>query len=90
MGTGKWAASTASIYEASTGGVVRIFDEFEANFLAIQGEGAFALFWRDLRYERALAAGITVKTFSVDLMKRLEDRWPNDSELPSTGYSVLG
>ncbi|MFG2369880.1 hypothetical protein ACGFY9_00175 [Streptomyces sp. NPDC048504] len=88
LGTGKWAASTASIYEASTGGVVRIFDEFEANFLAIQGDGAFALFWGDLRYERALAAGITVKTFSVDLVKRLEDRWPNDSELPSTGYKV--
>ncbi|MFJ8138730.1 hypothetical protein [Streptomyces sp. NPDC096013] len=88
LGTSKWAASTASIYEASTGGVVRIFDEFEANFLAIQGDGALALFWGDLRYERALASGITVKTFSVDLVKRLEDRWPNDSELPSTGYKV--
>ncbi|MFC5667374.1 hypothetical protein ACFP3U_30950 [Kitasatospora misakiensis] len=88
LGTGKWAASTASIYEASTGGVVRIFDEFEANFLAIQGDGAFALFWGDLRYERALAAGITVKTFSVDLVERLEARWPNDPQLPSTGYKV--
>src|SRR4051794_41048172 len=45
LGTGRWAASTASIYEASTGGVVRIFDEFDADFLAIQGDGAFALFW---------------------------------------------
>lgn len=88
LGTGKWAASTASIYEASTGGVVRIFDEFEADFLAIQGDGAFALFWGDLRYERALAAGITVKTFSADLVERLEDRWPNDPQLPSTGYKV--
>ncbi|MFJ8040248.1 hypothetical protein ACIRBX_07015 [Kitasatospora sp. NPDC096147] len=88
LGTAKWAASTASIYEASTGGVVRIFDEFEADFLAIQGDGAFALFWGDLRYERALAAGITVKTFSVDLVERLEARWPNDSQLPSTGYKV--
>ena len=32
LGTGKWAASTASIYEASTGSVVRIFDEFDADF----------------------------------------------------------
>src|SRR5258706_8136412 len=37
LGTGKWAASTASIYEASTRSVVRIFDEFDADFLAIQG-----------------------------------------------------
>ncbi|MFB7460038.1 hypothetical protein [Streptomyces sp. NPDC056188] len=88
LGTGKWAASTASIYEASTGGVVRIFDEFEADFLAIQGDGAFALFWGDRRYERALTAGITVKRFSLDLVKRLEARWPNDSALPSTGFKV--
>ncbi len=88
LGTGKWAASTASIYEASTGGVVRIFDEFEANFLAIQGDGAFALFWGDRRLERALTAGITIKRFSIDLVKRLEARWPDDPELPKTGYKV--
>jgi class 3 adenylate cyclase len=88
LGTGKWAASTASIYEASTGGVVTIFDEFEADFLAIQGDGAFALFWGQRRYERALAAGITIKRFSLDLVKRLEARWPNDTELPKTGYKV--
>lgn len=58
LGTGKWAASTASIYEASTGGIVRIFDEFDADFLAIQGDGAFALYWGERRYERALCAGI--------------------------------
>lgn len=88
LGTGKHAKSTASIYQASTGGVVRIFDEFEADFLAIQGDGAFALFWGDKRYERALCAGVTVKTFSLDLVKRLEERWPNDTELPTTGFKV--
>lgn len=88
LGTGKWAASTASIYEASTGGIVRIFDNFEADFLAIQGDGAFGLFWGDRRYERALTAGITIKRFSIDLVARLEARWPNDAELPKTGYKV--
>jgi class 3 adenylate cyclase len=88
LGTGKWAASTASIYQASTGGLVRIFDEFEADFLAIQGDGAFALFWGDRRYERAICSGITVKTFSRDLVARLEARWPNDTELPTTGFKV--
>jgi hypothetical protein len=48
LGLNKHAASTASIYEAATGGVVQIFDDFEANFVAIQGDGAFALFWTGL------------------------------------------
>ncbi|MGH3854677.1 MAG: hypothetical protein ACRDR6_14500 [Pseudonocardiaceae bacterium] len=85
LGTGKWAASTASIYEASTGGVVKIFDQFDADFLAIQGDGAFALFWGALRYERALCAGITVKTFSRDMVTRLEKKWPDS---PETGLKV--
>ncbi|MCX5067698.1 hypothetical protein OOJ91_17800 [Micromonospora lupini] len=88
LGTGKHAKSTASIYQASTGGVVRIFDEFDADFLAIQGDGAFALFWGEMRYERAICAGITIKTFSLDLVRRLEARWPNDEELPKTGFKV--
>lgn len=41
LGTGKWASSTARVYEASTGGVVKIIDQFDADFLAIQGDGAF-------------------------------------------------
>lgn len=54
LGTGKHAASTASIYQASTGNVVDVFDRFEADFLAIQGDGAFALFWGASRYERTI------------------------------------
>lgn len=45
LGTGKRAASTASIYDASTGSVVKVFNKFDADFLAIQGDGAFALYW---------------------------------------------
>jgi class 3 adenylate cyclase len=85
LGTGKWGASTASIYQASTGGVVEIFDQFDADFLAIQGDGAFALFWGDRRYERAMCAGITIKTFSRDMVTRLEKKWSN---LPETGFKV--
>lgn len=85
LGTGKWAASTASIYQASTGGVVRVFDQFAADFLAIQGDGAFGLFWGERRYERALCAGIAVKTFSRDLVERLEGKWP---DMPETGFKV--
>lgn len=51
----------------------------------IQGDGAFALFWGERRYERALCAGITVKTFSRDMVIRLEKKW---SDLPETGFKV--
>lgn len=85
LGTKKWAASTASIYEAATGGVVRIFDQFNADFLAIQGDGVFGLFWGDSRYRRAVCAGITAKTFSEHLAQRLEGRWP---DMPRTGFKV--
>ncbi|HEY1920517.1 MAG TPA: hypothetical protein VGH27_33530 [Streptosporangiaceae bacterium] len=87
LGTGKHAASTASIYQAATGGLVSIYDEFDADFIAIQGDGAFALFWGDRRYERAMCAGITVRTFSErHLVDRLEKKW-KDPEFP-TGFKV--
>ncbi len=82
LGTGSKAASTASIYEAGTGGVVKIFDLFAADFLQIQGDGAFALFWGELRFQRAAAAGITIKTFSLDLTEKIEKKWPSK---PQTG-----
>lgn len=85
LGTGSKAASTASIYEAATGGVVKVFDKFDANFIQIQGDGAFAIFWGDKRYERAACAGITVKSNSLDLTKQIEDKWPAK---PETGFKV--
>lgn len=88
LGVGKHAASTAAIYEAATGGLSQIFDDFDADFVAIQGDGAFGLFWGEERMERAICAGITVKTFSQKvLVPRLEKRWPDDG-LPSTGFKV--
>lgn len=87
IGLNKKPASVASIYEASTGGVVQVFKEFAADFVAIQGDGAFGLFWGDTRLERAVCAGITIKTFSQrHLVPRLEAKWPGD--LPETGLKV--
>lgn len=86
LGTGKHAASTAAIYRAATGNVVRIMNSFDANFIQIQGDGVFAIFWGDKRFERALCAGVTVKTFSVEtLVPKLESRWKED---PETGFKV--
>ena len=89
LGTGKHAASTASIYQAATGGTVSIYNRFGADFIAIQGDGAFALFWGDRRYERAMCAGITVKTFSErHLVPRLEGKWQSHAENHPTGFKV--
>lgn len=86
LGTGKQhAGSTASIYQAATGGLVKVFNQFQADFLQIQGDGVFAIFWGERRYERALCAAITVKTFSAGLVDRLAAKWP---ELPKTGFKV--
>lgn len=86
LGLNKHAASTASIYQAATGGIVQVYDDFDADFVAIQGDGAFGLFWGEGRRARAVCAGITIKTFSeTHLVPRLEKKW---SELPETGFKV--
>lgn len=85
LGVGMHAASTASVYEAAVGGAVRILDEFDADYLDIQGDAAFGVFWGDRRVERALCAGITIKTFSVAMATRFENKWPDQ---PDTGFRV--
>lgn len=85
MSTGKHAASTASIYQAATGGVVGVLNQFEADFIQIQGDGAFGLFWRDDRYERAICAAITIQSFGGHLTDRLEAKWP---DAPTSGIKV--
>ncbi|MFC7944686.1 hypothetical protein [Microbacterium oxydans] len=89
LGTGKHAASTASIYQAATGSTVSVYNRFGADFIAIQGDGAFALFWGEQRYERAMCAGVTVKTFSErHLVPRLEAKWATHAEDHPTGFKV--
>lgn len=85
LGVGMHAASTASVYEAAVGGVVQILDEFDADYLDIQGDAAFGVFWGDKRIERALCAGITIKTFSASMAERFEKKWPDQ---PDTGFRV--
>ncbi|MFL0580887.1 hypothetical protein, partial [Dietzia sp. 179-F 9C3 NHS] len=85
LGTNKHDKSTARIYKSSVEGAVRIFHDFEANFIDIQGDGGFGLFWGDRAYERALCAAVTIRTFSDDLVQQLEKRWP---KAPETGYKV--
>lgn len=86
LGTGKHAASTASIYEAAVRPLVQIFSDFEAGDIDIQGDAAFGVFWGNRRFERAMCAGITIKTFSQKhLEPKLEAKWP---DMPKTGFKV--
>lgn len=85
LGTSMHAAGTASVYEAAVGGLVNIYEKFDADYLDIQGDAAFAVFWGENRYQRAICAGITVKTFSRSLSARLEKKWPDQ---PETGFRV--
>lgn len=86
LGTGKHAASTASIYEAAVAPVARIFLDFDADDIDIQGDCGIGIFWGDGRLERAFCAGVTIKTFSErHLEAQLEARWP---ELPKTGFKL--
>lgn len=82
---GRTPASTASIYDAGVGGVVRILNTFKADFVDIQGDGGFGLFWGASRYERAMCAGISVRTFSEDFAAQLLKKW---KDAPSTGFKV--
>src|SRR6266508_3826433 len=52
LGTGKHAASTASIYEAAVRPLVKVLADFDADDIAIQGDGAVGIFWGDRRFER--------------------------------------
>lgn len=85
LGTGKHAASTAAIFQASTGGLIDIFDGFNADFVQIQGDGAFAIFWDRGAFERAICSAITVRTFSADLAAQLASKWP---DAPATGFKI--
>lgn len=86
LSVGRYPASTAAIYRAAMKNTVKILREFSADFIQVQGDGAFGLFWGERAVERGVCAGITAKTFSRDtLEKRLAAKWP---KAPETGFKV--
>jgi class 3 adenylate cyclase len=83
----QWQASIASIYEAAVTPMVQILRHFDADFVAIQGDGGFGLFSGDRSFQRAICAGVTIKTFSSrHLAPALKKRWPTST--PQTGFKV--
>lgn len=85
LAKGRRPESTASIYDAGVGGVAKILRDFDAQFLDIQGDGGFGLFWGEKRFERAVTAAISLRTFSRDFTDQLDKKWP---DAPSTGFKV--
>lgn len=59
----KHEGGTAGAYQLFTGTAVDLFDEFDAPYIDVRGDGVFALFNQDQVY-RAFAAAITFKTFA--------------------------
>lgn len=86
LGLHRHQVSTAAIYRAAMKNCVKILNEFDADFIQLQGDGAFGLFWGARSVERAMCSGITVRTFSeASLEPRLKRKWP---DAPATGFKV--
>ena len=83
----KYAQTSARLYQAVTGSVVRLFSLFDAQFVAIQGDGVFALFHGERAYERAFAAAASIKTFSQRSVGPLIDEHFAES-FPDTGLKT--
>lgn len=87
LGTGRHDTSTARAYKAAVEGAVKVLSSFEANFIDIQGDGGFGLFWGEGAVVRALCAGVTVRTFSGTFVDKLEKKWGSEGG-PETGFKV--
>lgn len=88
LGLNKYYTTTARIYKSSVEGAVRILREFGADFIDIQGDGGFGLFWGERAFERALCAAVTVRTFSESWEDELPSAWTQSESFPVTGFKV--
>ena len=87
LGLNRHAKSSAKTYEAATGGAVQAMSAFGPAYIDIQGDGIYALFSGPLRYERALCAAVTVRTWSEKaLVPALEAKF--GERFPATGFKV--
>lgn len=83
---GRQDGSVGAIFEAAIGGITQIFDAFDVDYFQSQGDGGVAIFWGQDRYERAICAAITLKTFSAEiLVPKLAGKFEN---IPETGYKI--
>lgn len=84
----RYYTSSAKTYEAATGGLVQVLSDarFAPDFMDIQGDGVYALFTGERRYQRALCAAVTTTSFSRDLVQQLKSNF--GETFPDTGFKV--
>jgi class 3 adenylate cyclase len=83
---GRQTKTVARFYEAYMGPLVRVANHWSPRFIAIQGDGLFALFDGKLCYERAFVTGLTMLAFVHEhLLPALEGRL---ADVPPTGLKV--
>lgn len=81
------ADTSARLYHAMIGSCARIMARFEPEFVDIQGDGLFGLFHGTRAFQRALCAGITLKTFGQRTVEpATRDKMENT--FPKTGLKV--
>jgi class 3 adenylate cyclase len=89
LGFSQYANTSAKLYEGLTSNMVRALSPFDPAFVDIQGDGLFALFDGGRRYERGLAAGVTLKTFSEKvLVDEIKKSASFSESFPDTGIKV--
>lgn len=85
----RYGQTSARLYEAVTGNSVRVLTRFDAAFIDIQGDGMFGLFHGERAYERAMCAGITLKTLSQKHLIPAIQQWEEASDrFPDTGLKI--
>lgn len=67
----------ARVYNIIMGTAVTIFDNYDASFVDIQGDGGFAIFWGSNRYLQALVSAITIQTINRKMMSTITEKYPN-------------
>jgi class 3 adenylate cyclase len=81
------AGTSARLYEAVVGGCARIAHRFSPGFVDIQGDGLFALYHGENAFQRALCAGVTLKTFGQRTVEPATREKMGDT-FPKTGLKV--
>lgn len=79
--------SVAAIHDAAVGSLESIFGGLKSDFVDIQGDGAFALFTGEQRFEKALVAAVSISSYSRDVLeKALQRKWGDQG--PKTGFKT--
>lgn len=86
-----YASTSASFFQAVTGGSVKTVNAFKPEYVDIQGDGIFAIFHGDKAAERAVCAAISLKSFSEKVLVPAIDQNRGGQlgdQFPDTGLKI--